>query len=200
LLRAARARRSARDWSVLREANWTNAKVFSFRFVKAHQGGNGLPRSAHFLGTWMPRYKPPAGRARATITRSFDKLEGDTVKLTFFGEPVERNFHPHAAVALYVLCHILAPGQIDPGLPPQWVKIGEQSVKPTFALQTLTMKIAGGACTGPVAIGHNREVTGARIQLLGATDKHDYNHRTIYLTRFEIDNGPPELTDDFTKS
>jgi hypothetical protein len=198
LLLAQSARPAASDWSVVRDPAWTNANVFKFRLIKAHQGANGLPRTSHYFSAWTSRVKPPAGRATATITRSFSKLEGDTVTLTFFGETVERDLQPHAAVALYVLCHILAPGQAEPGNPPQWVKIGEQTVQPTYALQTLTAKITGGACTGPVAIGHSREVTGARIQLLGATNANDHNHRTIYLTRFEITNGPTELIDDFT--
>jgi hypothetical protein len=126
------------SWSLVQEATWTDAKVFRYRFVKAP--GMGIPRPAHFLGVWIPRDKPPAGRARATITRAFEKLEGDTVTLTFFGEPVERSVHPHAAVAVYVLCHILAPGQAEPGVPPEWVKIGQATVKPTFALQKVTAK------------------------------------------------------------
>ncbi len=89
LLLAANARAGARDSSIPPRPELTNATSGGFMVVKAQQAGSRLAQPAQVLAIWRPPSEPLAPRARATITRTFERLEGDTVSPAIFGEPAE---------------------------------------------------------------------------------------------------------------
>jgi len=198
------ARSGPGDWSLLNkqsEPEWTNVDAHHahFTYVGPHEKSNNAGRAAHLLRVRMPRSEPPNGHAMATITRSFSVTEGDRVKLRFFGDPDESDARPAPEVLVYVECLVPTPSGSTED---DWVEIGSDTVNTNTHGQTLTAKIKGKGCDEVVALGKNRQIKGARIQLLGAKRKRDRQARSVYLERFELLNpgdNTPVVDDDFSK-
>jgi hypothetical protein len=207
LVLAAAARSGSVDWSLMSAQNdpeWTNVDVnhAEFAYAKAGDKGNRSGRNAYLLSVTMPRQNAPHDRAMATITRTdIPVTEGDHVELTYFGQTEPAQDAPSPAPELVVFVKCLVPG-LNGGTEEDWVEIGHKDVQDGTHSQTLTAKIKGKGCDEVVSLGKNRQITGLRIQLLGAKRKRDRQTRTVYLERFKLLNGgenTPVVDDDFAK-
>ena len=205
------------NWSITDDKEFTNVPLPA-TFVFGH---TPLPQYYEFLtandtpfkrDTWrlrvrMPRHNAPSERVQVTITRSYtgaEQFEGDHIKLTYIADHREAKTSPHPTLAVYVECVI---EDLDSGLQETsgWARIGLAEINPALNInrvQTLEEPIKGKGCKQTVDLGDQRFIKGARIELRGADDKHDYATRTVYLEQFGLYNGgtnAAKVVDKFTE-
>jgi hypothetical protein len=183
------------DWTVVdNDPEWTNVnaanRIWRFEPNPERVVGNGW-----MLAVRRPRnpQQNPTDRPTFTIERktiSVGNQEGPVqatkVAVRFMGSQIDARNRPRAELVVSVHCITELPGA-------EWAEIGSVESHGMLTAHSEEFEITQQDCA-------SQTVDAVRVQILGATRKRDFRFRIVYLTGYQLYDGPGVINeDDFTR-